>query len=76
MVTTGTSATIPNLKGLGLGLPSAGSYQWSVEAFGPFATTDAAAGSAGFFGAFPNQALLTSDVFIGISTARTFTTAP
>jgi hypothetical protein len=76
VVTTGTSATIPNLKAAGLGLPSAGSYQWSVEAFGPFASADAAAGSTGFLGGLTNQALLTSDAFIGISTARTFTTAP
>ncbi len=76
VVTSGTSATIPNLKGVGLGLPSSGAYQWSVEAFGPFANADAAAGSSGLLGALANQALLTSDVFLGISTGRTFTTAP
>ncbi len=76
VVTTGTSATIPNLKALGLGLPSAGTYQWSVEAFGPFASADDAAASSGFLGPLTNPALLTSDVFLGISTARTFTTAP
>jgi hypothetical protein len=76
VVTSGTSATIPNLKGVGLGLPSSGAYQWSVDAFGPFADADAAAGSSGLLGALTNQALLTSDVFLGVSTSRTFTTAP
>jgi hypothetical protein len=76
VVTSGTSATIPNLKGAGLGLPPGAAYQWSVDAFGPFASTDAAAGSSGFLGALTNQALLTSDVFLGISTSRSFTTAP
>jgi hypothetical protein len=76
VVTTGTSATIPNLKGAGLGLPSAAAYQWSVEAFGPFASADDAAGSSGFLGALINPAILNSDAFLGISTSRTFTTAP
>ena len=76
VLTSGTSATIPNLKGLGLGLPSSASYQWSVLGVGPFGTIDDAAGAAGFLGALTNQALLTTDAFLGSSSARTFTTAP
>ncbi len=76
VLTAGTSATIPNLKPLGLGLPSAALYQWSVIGVGPFGSADNAAGSAGFLGTISNQALLTSDAFLGISSARTFTTAP
>lgn len=76
IVTSGTSASIPNLKPLGLGLPSSASYQWSIDAFGPFAGADDAAGATGFLGALTNQALLTSDAFLGISTARSFTTSP
>jgi hypothetical protein len=76
VLTSGTSATIPNLKGLGLGLPAAATYQWSVLGIGPFAGADDAAGSSGFLGVLTNQALLTSDAFLGISGARTFTTAP
>jgi hypothetical protein len=76
VLTSGTSATIPNLKGAGLGLPSTAAYQWSVIGIGPFGSADDAAGATGFLGTISNQALLTSDAFIGISTARTFTTAP
>ena len=76
VLTVGTSATIPNLKGQGLGLPSGATYQWSVVGIGPFASSDDAAGSSGFLGALTNPALLTSDAFLGVSGARTFTTAP
>ena len=76
VLTSGTSATIPNLKGLGLGLPSSAAYQWSVIGVGPFGSADDAAGATGFLGVLTNQALLTTDAFIGISSARTFTTAP
>jgi hypothetical protein len=76
VLTSGTSATIPNLKGAGLGLPSSAAYQWSVIGVGPFAGADDAAGSTGFLGTISNQALLTSDAFLGVSSARTFTTAP
>ncbi len=76
VITSGTSATIPNLKGLGLGLPPAGAYTWQVYGFGPLGTTDAAAGSGGFLGPLLNPTALTSDGFFGISTTRHFTTAP
>ena len=33
VITSGTSATIPNLKGLGLGLPSSQTYSWQVYGF-------------------------------------------
>jgi hypothetical protein len=76
VLTSGTSATIPNLKGLGLGLPSSAAYQWRVIGVGPFGSADDAAGATGFLGVLTNQALLTTDAFLGISSARTFTTAP
>jgi hypothetical protein len=76
IITGGTSASIPNLKGLGLGLPSAQSYSWQVYGIGPFASADAAAGAAGFLGALSNPTMLTTDGFYGISTGRHFTSAP
>ncbi len=76
ILTSGTSATIPNLKGLGLGLPSSGAYTWEVYGFGPFATADDAAGAAGFLSAISNPTVLTADGFYGISAQRHFTTAP
>jgi hypothetical protein len=76
IITSGTSATIPNLKGLGLGLPSAQVYAWSVDGIGPFGSADDAAGAAGFLGALVNPTILTTDGFYGISTTRHFTSAP
>ena len=76
ILTSGTSATIPNLKGLGLGLPSAQVYSWQVIGIGPFTTSDAAANAAGFLSALDNPTVLTSDGFYGVSAQRHFTSAP
>ena len=77
VLTSGTSATIPNMKPFGLGLPVSTSYSWFVFGFGPFATVDAAAGSAGFITALLGVPVAaTGDVYYGQSASRTFTTAP
>ena len=75
VVTTGTSATIPNMKPFGLGLPGTTAYQWQVYGFGPFSSVDAAAVSAGFITGI-SPPLASGDAFVGISASRTFTTAP
>lgn len=76
ILTSGTSATIPNLKGLGLGLPSSQLYSWTVYGFGSFGSADDAAGAAGFLGALVSPTALTTDGFYGISAMRHFTSAP
>ncbi|HTY60201.1 MAG TPA: carboxypeptidase regulatory-like domain-containing protein, partial [Bacteroidota bacterium] len=76
VLTSGTSATIPNLKALGLGLPSAQTYTWAVYGFGPFTSADDAAGAAGFLSILTNPTVLTGDAFYGISASRHFTSAP
>ena len=77
VLTAATSATIPNMKPLGLGLPSATAYKWQVYGFGPFGSIDAAAGTAGFItGLIGVPVAATGDAFVGISAQRTFTTAP
>jgi hypothetical protein len=76
ILTAGTSASIPNLKGLGLGLPSAQTYTWQVYGIGPFATADDAAGAAGFLGALSSPTSLTTDGYYGVSASRHFTSAP
>jgi hypothetical protein len=75
VLTAGTSATIPNMKPFGLGLPSATAYTWQVYGFGPFGSVDAAAVSAGFITGI-SAPLTSGDSFVGISASRTFTTAP
>ena len=77
VLTSGTSATIPNMKPFGLGLPASTSYSWFVYGFGPFGSVDAAAGSAGFVtGLLGVPVAATGDVYNGESATRTFTTAP
>jgi hypothetical protein len=76
VLTAGTSATIPNMKPFGLGLPAATAYKWQIYGFGPFGSVDAAAGSAGFITAISVPLAATGDVFVGLSAQRTFTTAP
>lgn len=74
VVTTATTTRIPDLSSLGLALPPATSYSWSVYAFAPFASVDAAAGPEGFLaGLF---SLPSSDRSIALTYSRTFTTAP
>jgi hypothetical protein len=77
VLTAGTSATIPNMKQFGLGLPASSSYTWFVYGFGPTAGVDAAAGSVGFVSALAGVPIsATGDIFAGQSTQRSFTTAP
>jgi len=77
IVTTGTTATIPNLTSLGLGLPASSSYSWTIRAFAPIGSIDAAASATGLMG------LLTATgaaegytVDTGSGSPRTFITAP
>lgn len=46
VVTTATSATLPDLSTLGLGLPSFATYRWRVDALAPVADINAAASAA------------------------------
>jgi len=75
IITAGTSATIPNLKSLGLGLPAGATYTWNVFGFGPLASTDAAAATVAWLAGatVPGG---TTDTYYGGSTSRGFTTAP
>jgi len=75
IITAGTSATIPNLKSLGLALPASASYQWDVFGFGPLSGTDAAAGSIAWVtgSSIPGPASVS---YYGGTPFRTFTTAP
>jgi len=75
IITAGTSATLPNLKSLGLGLPASASYTWDVYGFGPLGTTDAAAGSITWLttSLAPGTG---SQSYYGGTTTRAFTTAP
>jgi hypothetical protein len=40
--------TIPDLSGLGFGLPTNTAYAWLVEALAPYSSVDAMCGLAGF----------------------------
>jgi hypothetical protein len=68
----GTSTALPELSGFGLPLPPGAAYAWAVWGIGPFADLDAFAA--------PDRGLglagLDEDVLLGMSAARTFTTAP
>ncbi|HTY60202.1 MAG TPA: carboxypeptidase-like regulatory domain-containing protein [Bacteroidota bacterium] len=76
VLTSGTSATIPDLAPFGLPLPPGAVYRWVVLAFGPFPNVDGAAGYTGFTAGLtappPSQS---GDVLVGQSATRTFTTA-
>ncbi len=74
LITAATSDSIPNLSSLGLPLPSAATYHWSVDGVGPFSSMDAAAGSGGPLGFVTNTFAFTGS--FANSTSRTFTTAP
>ena len=65
--TTATSTRIPDLAAQGMGLPSATAYGWSVEAVGPYATVDSAAG--------PKSISPTGNTLVtSFARSRTFTT--
>jgi hypothetical protein len=50
IVTTDTSTTLPDLTAINRALPNGAGYAFSVQAVGPFASMDAAAGPAGMVG--------------------------
>jgi hypothetical protein len=78
VVTSATTTKIPNLASLGLTLPSAAAYTWSIVGISPLGSVDAAASSAGILGVL-NTASGAADVFVGqtgIAAPRKFTTAP
>jgi hypothetical protein len=75
-MTMAASDSLPNLTSAGLPIPASTGYQWSVVAFGPFASMDAATGSSGFIPAGYVTGLVQGSGNLGSSVARTFTTAP
>jgi len=77
ILTAGTSVTIPSMSPFGLGLPAGALYRWTVLAFGPFFSADAAAGPAGFAAGLTGPPVASNgDVFVGQSATRLFTTPP
>jgi len=70
VVTTGTTAQIPDLTAQGLGLGASKSYAWQVYSFGPFGDMNAATGPNGLVSA------LTLEGWRTTSGSRAFTTAP
>lgn len=70
VITDDAQTTLPELANIaGFNLPSSTSYDWEVLGYAPFASTDDTA-EHGFFGSF----LQTSDVRLGTSGSRSFTT--
>jgi len=68
VVTSGTSARIPDLAAQGLGLPPAAAYSWNVNTYGPLTSVDELAGAASTY-------LSGSGSYFGGTTApRDFTT--
>jgi len=71
--TAGTSTTIPDLSSVGLGLPPATPYKWSVLALAPISNIDQIAVDAGFWGLFRT---LPGDSSLVASAERVFNTSP
>ncbi|MEW6509696.1 MAG: carboxypeptidase-like regulatory domain-containing protein [Bacteroidota bacterium] len=76
ILTSGTSATIPNLQPFGLGLPPSTTYTWQIYGFAPYASVDAAAAPGGFLAGLLNPALLGADSYLALSASRNFVTKP
>ena len=76
VMTMAASDSLPNLTSAGLPIPASTTYQWSVVAFGPFASMDAATGPGGFIPAGYITGLVQGSGNLGESVSRTFTTAP
>jgi hypothetical protein len=83
VLTSGTSATIPDLSSAGLSLPTSATYGWTVFGLGPYADVEAASvGLIGKHDLWPfsvgGEQILNSNTggFFTISPARYFTTAP
>jgi len=71
--TTSTTAGIPDGSSVGLGLPAAAPYHWSVEGYSPYASIDAVATTA-FIDAI--DLLVSADWFECFADWRSFATAP
>lgn len=71
--TAGTSTTIPDLSAVGLGLPPATPYKWSVLALAPISNIDQIAVDAGFWGLYRT---LPGDSSFVASAERVFNTSP
>lgn len=76
IVTADTSTTLPNLSAYGLGLPQSAMYSWQVKGVAPIGSVDEAASVGQFTTALTKPAALTSDVSVGTSFLRFFTSAP
>ncbi len=80
VVTSGSNAQIPNLTDLGLGLPASTKYDWFVQGFAPYASTDAASGPKGFatdaLRLQPDHPGPSADGWAAYTDYRRFTTAP
>jgi hypothetical protein len=77
IVTTATTAKLPNLTALGLTLPANTLYSWSILSIAPVNSIDAVAASVGLLGLLtatgPNEGYTAST---GLVAPRKFTTAP
>jgi len=73
LYTSGDSTTLPDLSALGLSVPRAAELTWTVAGIAPVASMDEAASPA-----FADRMVLSSgqETFYGVSSSRTFTTAP
>ncbi|HMR80340.1 MAG TPA: carboxypeptidase-like regulatory domain-containing protein, partial [Polyangiaceae bacterium] len=78
VITSANTATIPDLSGLGLALPSEAGYRWQVLGVGGFTDTDSTAGKDGVFDAAEYNLSRRKRVSVwrnyGISEIRKFTT--
>jgi hypothetical protein len=74
VVTTETSATLPDLAALGLALPRSTRYVWRVEAVGPLVDVDAAASLTLLD--LRTLAPSVQELQEGVSVQRSFVTAP
>lgn len=69
VVTTGSTATIPDLAAQGLALGASKPYNWQAISFGPFGDMNAATGPSGL-------AVVLKEGWRAYSLSRSFTTAP
>jgi hypothetical protein len=80
VVTSGSNVQIPNLSDLGLGLPGGADYNWFVQGYAPYTSTDAASVPKGF--ATDSKRLdldhpgPSADGWYALTDYRKFTTAP
>jgi hypothetical protein len=74
VITTDSSASIPDLAAWGVDLPKGAAYSWRVQAYAPFASLDEAADPESIVGAQIQSPADTA--YAGLSNVRSFTTAP